>query len=343
LIESSFLNLELFYEHRNYIPSMLIFVPLAVGAVNSMAFFRSRRALQRMIGATLLVLLASNMQTTFVYNRTMMSQLSLWSHAAGCYPESSLAHTNLGKVYWNLGLFDASCRESRTAVELDHFNEKHQKGLAYYNLAVCAAYRKHKPALALRYLQTARSLYDDYPKIAFEIARCRMQMGEVSSAGAVLDKALGRWPGNPDLLGLQAVLDLKKGRCKEAVQAARRVIQDHPDDQMAWMTMAQGFRRMDEPQQALQSWQKLLAIHPDNIMAVMALMELEADLGQPAQACGQVGRFLELQEFKASLEAIAFSVKNRAIVPYTPDGRLIRQVLDACRSSGKTLDDARDR
>ncbi|MBW1692321.1 MAG: hypothetical protein JRJ70_16555, partial [Deltaproteobacteria bacterium] len=37
--ESTILPLELIYEHRNYIPSMLFFVPIAIGLLKAISYF----------------------------------------------------------------------------------------------------------------------------------------------------------------------------------------------------------------------------------------------------------------------------------------------------------------
>ena len=326
LVESSFLNLELYYEHRNYIPSMLLFVPLAMAAVKSIRYFRYRRSFQYMIGGTLIFLLAGNMQTTWAYNRYMQSELSLWSHVKARYPKASLAHSNLGKIYWSLGLYEESCQELKRAVELDRFNEQHQKGLAYYNLGLCEAYKEHNYSLAIMHLQTARTLYKDYPKILFEIARCRIQIGDWSSADAILGKGLARWPGNSDLLSLAAILDLKRGNFQKAVQVARKLVHDHSGDQMGWLILAQGYRLMGDIRRALESLESLRVKHPDNILCVMALIEINVNHREFDKACEYFGQYLKLKKYRASLEAIEFSRLNRAILPYTPDQAALKKL-----------------
>jgi hypothetical protein len=46
LLESTVLPLELVYEHRNYIPSMLFFVPFAMGFTHLLERFRPKRGMR---------------------------------------------------------------------------------------------------------------------------------------------------------------------------------------------------------------------------------------------------------------------------------------------------------
>ncbi len=49
LIEASVFPLELVFEHRNYLPSMLLFVPIAILLSKGIDFFSNRRYLQALL------------------------------------------------------------------------------------------------------------------------------------------------------------------------------------------------------------------------------------------------------------------------------------------------------
>ena len=58
LVEGTLIPLELIYEHRNYIPSMFFFVPIAFGMVRCLDYFAYSRGFQGFMAAGLTLLLA---------------------------------------------------------------------------------------------------------------------------------------------------------------------------------------------------------------------------------------------------------------------------------------------
>jgi tetratricopeptide (TPR) repeat protein len=189
-LESSFLNLELIYEHRNYLPSTFLFVPLGVGIVRAMAIFYYRPALRYMIVGCAGLILMTRMQTTHEYNRLFANEYDLWRHVTLIYPKCSLAYNNIGKVYWSVGDFEKSYHHVLKAVELDNFRNLQQEGMAYYNLGLYAANIEGDYGKALERFEKARALFGDMSKIWHEVIRVCMQLSDFGAADRVLAEAL---------------------------------------------------------------------------------------------------------------------------------------------------------
>ena len=68
VIESSFIPLEMIYEHRNYIPSMFFFVPLAIVMLAVHRLFSYKKAIQFTMVAVFTFLLSAQGHTVFVRN-----------------------------------------------------------------------------------------------------------------------------------------------------------------------------------------------------------------------------------------------------------------------------------
>jgi tetratricopeptide (TPR) repeat protein len=97
-IESSTVMLELYFEHRNYVPIMGPFIALAIGLTN-MTDLRLRR---RLMGLAALWLVASSI-TTFLSTQVYASQDRLASIWAKTQPESARAQSMLAERFYQHG------------------------------------------------------------------------------------------------------------------------------------------------------------------------------------------------------------------------------------------------
>jgi len=122
LIEGSFISLELAYEHRNYIPSMLFFVPLSIFIVNALDFFSYRRTLQFMITLLVSFVIAAQGHTVIMYNFIFSDPYILWSDNIEKAPNLSRPHNNLGDILWAYGLYDKAYQSYDKSYQLNRFN-----------------------------------------------------------------------------------------------------------------------------------------------------------------------------------------------------------------------------
>ena len=104
IIESSFIPLELVFEHRNYIPSMLLFVPVAILIVKGINFFHQKRVMQAIIVGSVILVLISFGHSTYMRNFAWQTEETLWLDAESKSPNLARVHHNLGKYYTDAGL-----------------------------------------------------------------------------------------------------------------------------------------------------------------------------------------------------------------------------------------------
>ncbi|HOF74688.1 MAG TPA: hypothetical protein PK750_11785, partial [Syntrophales bacterium] len=103
LIEGTVIPLELIYEHRNYIPSMFFFVPIAVVMVRTLDYFSYRRGIQYFMAGGFALLLAFQGHTTFERNDIVRSDLHLWLDNVQKAPNLSRPRINLARHYYEAG------------------------------------------------------------------------------------------------------------------------------------------------------------------------------------------------------------------------------------------------
>ncbi|WYD81718.1 MAG: tetratricopeptide repeat protein [Candidatus Electrothrix gigas] len=124
-VESTILPLELIFEHRNYIPSFFLFLPLGVFVThviyNSIQLSSSGRTAG--IFLTILFLIISG-QATYTRNLAWSTEETLWNDALHKAPNSSRAAHNLGRYYHEFGqyqkayyYFQLSLKNAKTAAD----------------------------------------------------------------------------------------------------------------------------------------------------------------------------------------------------------------------------------
>lgn len=133
LIESTFINLELYFEHRNYIPAMFLFLPISMGLVT----------LVDKIGHKLIVLIS--LIIVLIFGFMTWERSKLWSNIdklkvywAQQNPNSDRAQINYAEVLWKYGYYQKANQvleyslhnKQSVMIALQLLNQKIQLGLA---------------------------------------------------------------------------------------------------------------------------------------------------------------------------------------------------------------------
>jgi len=96
VIESSVIGLELVFEHRNYLPSFFLFVPVAAGIMGLVDYYREKNKLIHHAVITFMVFIIIGFGAgTCIRNLAWQSEKSLWQDAVGKAPNSGRAWHNL--------------------------------------------------------------------------------------------------------------------------------------------------------------------------------------------------------------------------------------------------------
>ena len=327
-VESSFLNLELIYEHRNYVPSMLIFLPVAIVWVRSLDFFYYKTSFQAAISLSMAIWFLSAVHTTWGYNKIFKSEYTLWAHTSALYPRLSLPYVNAGKVFWHAGDKALSYQLNLKGIELDNFNNLHQKGIAYYNLGLYASEELNELEKAQTYFQKAKKYFRAYPPIWQELAKVQINLGYYRMAKVVLTDGMAIWPNNIALMGLKALNELKMRRYESAFAIAERIIHSNADNNnLMIMVAAESCRLLGDNQTARNYWHQLLFKDKQNIAALMALIEISHRTENTADLNAYVHKLLEIKALRGVISGFDLKIGNENFMPYVPNTRLIKETL----------------
>src|SRR6056297_4240499 len=98
LVESTILPLELYYEHRNYLPSVFIFIPVALVIAYLVEKYRTHMIQWLVVIAVVAAMIAAGL-TTYNRNFVWQSPITFWKDAIKKDPENSILYHNLAHAY----------------------------------------------------------------------------------------------------------------------------------------------------------------------------------------------------------------------------------------------------
>jgi hypothetical protein len=99
IIESSVLPLELVFEHRNYIPSLFLFCPVAILMTSAVNYYSFKKSMQLLIILLTTCVIICQGHGTFIRNSIWKTEESLWMDATEKAPDLWRPYHNLGKFY----------------------------------------------------------------------------------------------------------------------------------------------------------------------------------------------------------------------------------------------------
>ncbi|MBB5347678.1 tetratricopeptide repeat protein [Desulfoprunum benzoelyticum] len=141
VIESSVFPLELIFEHRNYLPSLFLFLPIAVLLVDAYNGERLQTApvlRHTLAGAVLLTLCALSV-ATYTRNNVWRTEQSLWEDGVAKAPGQSRPYINLAVTYQKLGRNDEAFELSRQSLSKNSPTPTKDRMRAYNNMGNIAA------------------------------------------------------------------------------------------------------------------------------------------------------------------------------------------------------------
>ncbi len=125
IIEGSIFSLELIYEHRNYLPSMLLFIIPSFLIIHVLDYFSYKKTIQFACAVGVIIILTGLGDITYRRNAIVSNDFSLWYDNAEKYPNLSRNHSNLGNAYIHRQQRDKALSEYEKAMQLNNFGSIH--------------------------------------------------------------------------------------------------------------------------------------------------------------------------------------------------------------------------
>lgn len=226
-IESTILPLELVFEHRNYLPSFFLFLPMAAWIVGCFHNTDERYALIRKVlfGAGSVIVAAVGM-ATYTRNFAWENEKTFWEDAIIKAPNVARSYHNLANDYYEKnGMPGKALMLYKMALEKEDLVPRH-RAYTYNNIG--RIYQKNQNFLeAIRNYDLALALFPAYSEAIFNSALAHTAIGRMDAALQLIDKLLALDASRLDARTLKGFILMKSGR-DGATDLFKRNLQNAP-------------------------------------------------------------------------------------------------------------------
>ncbi len=250
VIESSVIPLALIFEHRIYLPSMLLFlIPIALG---------HRYIKKYWLRAGLLCLAVVVLSVwTYQRNRVWQTDLSLWTDVVSKSPEKARPHLNLGL---------ALAVRDRTEEAIDHYLKSLDLNPNYveaHNNLGMALKEQGRIDEAIAHYVKAIQLDPNFAEAHNNLGMAIKETGKINEAIQHYRRALQISPTDVEAHNNLGVALKEQGRLNEAIQHYRRALQINPMNVKAHNNLGNALSSEGKANEAIEHFRKALQINPN--------------------------------------------------------------------------------
>ncbi len=327
LIEGSFFNLELIFEHRNYIPAMLLFVPPAQLCIFALDFFSDKKSIQFACAVGIIIIIAGMGNMTYLRNAIVADDFRLWLDNSEKYPQLSRPHSNLGNAYIIKNQRDKALFEYEKAMSLNNFGGIYARAVQEHNLGLYK-FVDGKYDTALPYFESSQKILPFYISNTVHIVKIHMLRNEFSLAHTIVKSALGKYPHNSELNELFCLILLRENDFSAAELYAKSILQNNSAEPFPLAVLAQTSRHKGNLSAAISLWKRYQYFSPNNRLANLALIELYAAINDQGPLKQELAKLFCLRGNKSLFVYMNENFRQRNLQIFFPDYNLIKKIVN---------------
>ena len=293
LIEASVFPIEIIFEHRNYLPSMLFFAPIAILLLKGIELFSSRKALQALLIIFLILVPIGWGHSTFVRNMAWKTDESLYLDCVEKYPDLARPHNNLGSVYGKKHLYQKAIDEYLIALSKKNDNNLVANAWIYHNLG--SIYQKlGKDEKAMFYYDQAFRFQPLFSPSHINKGIILMKNDHYDKAESEFRKAI---KGNKNLVlayGNLGFLLIATGQTDEGIINLKKAVEKNPHSPEAIRMLGLAYKLKDKAGKAIIYLKKALTIDPNDPLALLHLAHIYFSNGMNGQKDEAMACFFDI-------------------------------------------------
>jgi protein O-mannosyl-transferase len=318
LIEGSFFNLELIYEHRNYLPAMLLFIPVAEFIIYVIDYFSYKKVIQFIVALVIVIVLVGEGDITYRRNRIISDDYLLWFDNINKYPNLSRPYSNLGILYFNYNEKEKALQEYEKAMALNRFGGAHIRAIQESNLGLYY-FEEMKNDLALMYYEKSSEILPYYIHNTLSIVKIKLRQNKIRQAKQITKDKLINYPSNYELMELYGFILLKEGKINDSQSFIKKYLSHNPKSIFALKIMAETCRIKNNYSGAIAYWKLVRLNSPQNAYANLALIELYAKTNNIKSLKQEISLLFSFQGRLNLKEYINELAKDEKLLIYVPN------------------------
>ena len=241
IIESSIIPLELVFEHRNYLPSLFLFLPVSVGIKWLIDYYRKKKFSMYIIIVFFVTLLLIGLGIgTYIRNMAWATEKSLWEDAMHKAPGSARPLTNLA---WEMSYGkNAKAKNYDLALKLYKKSLSLQKSRELSNPIIlnnmAGIYlRKGESQKAVELIEKALDINPDYNRGRYDFIQILITSGKWDEASKNADRLISKAKNHEGYLNIKGFILLKQKRPEEAIEYFQKSLKIAPNFKTTLMYM----------------------------------------------------------------------------------------------------------
>jgi tetratricopeptide (TPR) repeat protein len=283
VIESSIFALELIFEHRNYIPSMLIFLPVAILMLRVIRLLSYKKPMQAIVTGCIVVIIIAFGHSTFIRNFTWKNEETLWIDGIEKAPDVWRPYHGLAKYYSDHHHKDKALSLYKTALTKKPIVDNNDKAITYYNLGL-EYYGTGNQDLALEYYLQATKIDPYFADAHNNIGILLANKREYGQAYQAFKTALSSQNNCHYAHSNLGFLLLKMGKWEEALKELKAALDIVPYNIPTQQRLGVAYKERGEFSEALMYFKRVLKEHPRHLTTLLFTGETYWLMGNIASA-----------------------------------------------------------
>lgn len=274
-IESTIFPLELVFEHRNYLPSLFLFLPVASGISCLIDTYRIKnKTLYFLLLCFVPVLIVGLALGSYTRNFTWNTEKTLWQDAIQKAPSQARPYQGLARAYEKENRLDDALKLYETALTLKDPEPKLSRFISLSNMG--NIYKKRKAYdEAVRFLTMAvnveTGVYAD--RVRYNLVLCLLNSHKEQEALTHLATLLARQQNNGRFMATMGFILLKQEKTDLALHHLRDALKHTPHDKDILLVFAMALSAKNEYERA--DWYLRLArkSYTRNLVIYLGLLQ----------------------------------------------------------------------
>ena len=315
VIESSFLGLELIYEHRNYLPSFFLFLPISIVVYNFLdSCFRKNTIIYYLSISFLILGISSLGMATYERNSAWETEKSLWENVLKNYPNSTRALHNLADQHYSkIGDYRTALKIYSKALSLDwHDNSSvFRKGITLNNVAAIY-YGFGMDRKALQYWNSAIEVFPSNSKAILGKAQALTSLGEYGNALQTLSH-IPEDQKSDRVFNLEAIIFYKLGDYSNSIVSCRESLHRAPFNLDSLVCLSSIFTKMGLYKKSSFFLKMALMRNMNNIKLMLSILENSIAVNDFNATEKHMNTLFSSYQMDAIYNALKFSKRNESL------------------------------
>ena len=313
LIESTLLPIELIFEHRNYLPSFFLFVPVALGIKLFLDHYKKEKRMLYLISVFSLTLIIISLgMGTYIRNLVWASEKTLWEDAMAKAPGRARPPQNLAWGYYlKEGKYTEAIELYEKALPLKDDNPTYAKISALANAA--GAYQKMKEYdKAIELCLQALDIYPNYRLALRILTFSYLKAGRWEEAAESAQSLYSKNYAEPKNILILSFSLMKVAKYEVALEYLRNVLRIQPNNSKVYYLIGVAMSKLHKYQRAEWFLQRAAQLAPNDISIPFFLVENSLLAGDQAGVERHLDRLFQDHSIK-SIAILAKGIPDDAL------------------------------